>query len=87
MLPLPPTLNVAELKLLKARARFALAWGVIVLFIMLGALSGHKDLSVYFAIITSLMWVLFRIIREGLDALMFLKATKQADEETKSDDD
>lgn len=82
----PQIRSEAELKLMKFRAYIALGWGAVIMFAFLGVFTGHQQ-GVYVAVVTSVMWMLFRIVREGIDALLFLKVVKSAEKKDADTDD
>ncbi len=86
MLPLPSKINVSELRLLKYRSYVAIGWGLVVIVCLMAVFRGNTH-GVDAAMITVVMWELTRIVREALDGLMFLRATKKADEEVKSEEE
>jgi hypothetical protein len=86
MLPLPQKINVAEVKLLKWRSYGAIGWALVVMVCMMAVFRGHP-MGVTAAMITVMLWSLTRIVRDGLDGLMFLRAMKKAEEEVKSEEE
>lgn len=68
-------------------ARFPLynkiAWGLMVLFGMVGNCAGHREGAVVVIEFVSVMWVCIRIIQEALAAAMLLKVANAFMEKTK----
>lgn len=60
-----------------------MAFGLIILFGMVGNCAGKTDGSLYVFILTAVVWTCCRIVQEGLDAYNIVRALNAYEEELK----
>jgi len=73
----------------KFHAWTSVGWGLIVVFLVLGAMSGRAQVAAGGAVIMTVMWTLIKIGREALDAVIVLRAIRLLEsepEESKDED-
>lgn len=64
---------------LKLRCYLAIGWGLLVVFAIIGTLTGRIDAAAIVGIITAVMWVMMRIIQDAVDAVIALRELNKKD--------
>ncbi len=71
---------------LKFKAYVAIAWGLIVAFIIVGGMMG-KQVAPIAAALVAVMWTMLRILHEAFDAYDVLKVVRALEKEAARKDD